>query len=159
MSADLQNQLDELSEGGNVDLKVRPVIDAEELTKAGWDDAGDGIATVFTSTYSNEDGTVAMNFTPIMTDGKGNATGVMSPEELQSYAEDVISGVREDDLNLKIGATFEGEDAIDQASKIAEQIHEIQGTTEYTKARLSSAFNNLGAVSYTHLTLPTILLV
>lgn len=144
MSADLQNQLDELSEGGNVDLKVRPVIDAEELTKAGWDDAGDGIATVFTSTYSNEDGTVAMNFTPIMTDGKGNATGVMSPEELQSYAEDVISGVREDDLNLKIGATFEGEDAIDQASKVAEQIHEIQGTTEYTKARLSSAFSNLG---------------
>ena len=144
MSVDLQNQLDELSEGGNVDLKVRPVIDAEELTKAGWDDAGDGIATVFTSTYSNEDGTVAMNFTPIMTDGKGNATGVMSPEELQSYAEDVISGVREDDLNLKIGATFEGEDAIDQASKVAEQIHEIQGTTEYTKARLSSAFSNLG---------------
>lgn len=144
MSADLQNQLDELSEGGNVDLKVRPIIDAEELTKAGWDDAGDGIATVFTSTYSNEDGTVAMNFTPIMTDGKGNATGVMSPEELQSYAEDVISGVREDDLNLKIGATFEGEDAIDQASKVAEQIHEIQGTTEYTKARLSSAFSNLG---------------
>lgn len=144
MSADLQNQLDELSEGGNVDLKVRPVIDAEELTKAGWDDAGDGIATVFTSTYSNEDGTVAMNFTPIMTDGKGNATGVMSPEELQSYAEDVISGVREDDLNLKIGATFEGADAIDQASKVAEQIHEIQGTTEYTKARLSSAFSNLG---------------
>lgn len=144
MSADLQNQLDELSEGGNVDLKVRPIIDAEELTKAGWEDAGDGIATVFTSTYSNEDGTVAMNFTPIMTDGKGNATGVMSPEELQSYAEDVISGVREDDLNLKIGATFEGEDAIDQASKVAEQIHEIQGTTEYTKARLSSAFSNLG---------------
>lgn len=144
MSADLQNQLDELSEGGNVDLKVRPIIDAEELTKAGWDDAGDGIATVFTSTYSNEDCTVAMNFTPIMTDGKGNATGVMSPEELQSYAEDVISGVREDDLNLKIGATFEGEDAIDQASKVAEQIHEIQGTTEYTKARLSSAFSNLG---------------
>lgn len=143
LSESMQNQLDELSKGGNVDLKVRPVIDAEELQNAGWSEAGDGIATVYSSTYSNQDGTIAMNFTPIMSDGNGNKTGILSPEELQKYAEDVISGVREDNLNLKIGATFEGDDAIEQAEQAAELIHELQGTTEYTRARISEAFKNM----------------
>ena len=122
----IADTMTQLEQGGNVDLLARPLVDAAELVKAGWEDAGEGIATVFSSTYSNEDGTVAMNFTPIMTDENGNYKGALSPEELDSYAQDVISGVREDDLNLQIGAAFTGEDAIDQAVKNAEQIHQLQ---------------------------------
>jgi hypothetical protein len=54
-----------------------------------------------------------MNFTPILPNGE-----VLSPQELTQYAESVIreeiddSDVEAGGLNLKIGATFEGEDAI-----------------------------------------------
>ena len=120
----LKSKLTEWGEGGNVDLNVRPVIDAKELQNAGWEEAGEGCATLFTSTFSNEAGNVAMNFTPIIVDEHGNVQGILSPDELTSYAEGVISGVREDDLNLQIGGKFDGEDAIEQASETAEKIHE-----------------------------------
>lgn len=123
---DIEKQLKEYSEGGNVDLTLRPVIDSSELINAGWDVPAGEAATVFSSTFSNELGNIAMNFTPIMTDENGNYMGVMSPEELQKYAEEVIAGVRDDDLNLKIGATYEGDDAIEQAVAAAEKIHELQ---------------------------------
>lgn len=115
-----------LSEGGNVNLALRPVIDTEELLNAGWDVMGGEAATVFSNTFSNEAGTLAMNFTPIISDAQGDYKGVLSPRELEDYAMDVINGVRKDDLNLQIGATFNGDDAIDQASIAAEQIHELQ---------------------------------
>lgn len=123
---EIKDKLIEMSEGGNVDLTLRPVIDTEELLNAGWDVMGGEAATVFSNTFSNETGTLAMNFTPIISDAQGNYKGVLSPRELEDYAMDVINGVREDDLNLQIGATFNGDDAIDQASIAAEQIHELQ---------------------------------
>lgn len=113
--------LKKFGEGGNVDLLNRPQIDASKLTEAGWEDAGEGVATVFTNTFSNEDATVAMNFTPILPDGS-----VLSPDELTSYAEGVIAGTRQDDLGLQIGSAFNGEDAIQQASNAAEEIHQLQ---------------------------------
>lgn len=125
------NQLKELSNGGNVDLTVRPIIDTQELLNAGWENAGEGSATVFTSTFSNKaaelgkDGGIAMNFTPIMVDENGNYIGTLSPEELNQYANEVISGTREDDLGLKIGATYEGSDAIARAEADAETIHNL----------------------------------
>lgn len=115
------NKLTKLGHGGSVDLLNRPQIDTSELVQAGWDDAGDGIATVYTSTYGNENGTVAVNFTPILPDGS-----VLSPDELTEYAEGVISGTREDDFKLQIGAEFTGEDAISKAEKAAEEIHRLQ---------------------------------
>ena len=120
----VESQMKELNAGGGVDLTLRPVIDASELNEKGWD-AGDGIATLFSSTFSNEDNTVAMNFTPIMTDGNGHKIGILTEEELQRYAEKVLNG-GEDYYNLKIGATFEGEDAIEQAVAQAGYIHELQ---------------------------------
>ena len=127
--------LDKMSEGGTVDLNLRPVVDTKVLKEAGWADAGEGAATVFTSTFANEaaerneKGGVAMNFTPIIADENGNFVGVLSPEELEKYATDVINGTGEhagDELNLKIGATFEGANAISQAEQVAESIHREQ---------------------------------
>ena len=117
----IEEELKQYGEGGTVDLLNRPQIDTTKLVEAGWKDAGDGIATVFSSTYSNEDSTIAINFTPILPDGS-----VLSPDELQEYAEGVIAGTREDDLKLQIGAVFEGEDAITQATAAAEEIHNLQ---------------------------------
>ena len=122
----VQRRLAYLSEGGNVDLNLRPVIPTEELNKAGYD-AGQGMATVFSDTFSatvNND-TIAMNFTPIMTDENGNYLGVMSPDEFDKYCKDVVTGVREDDLNLKMGATFTGANAVQQAVDAAIEVHEL----------------------------------
>lgn len=111
-----------LQQGGTVDLFNRPQINGSKLAAAGWEDVdNDEIATVYSSTYSNEDGTLAINFTPILPNGD-----VLSPDELTRYAEEVIAGVRPDDLQLQIGGAFNGEDAIDQAVNAAERIHELQ---------------------------------
>ncbi len=114
-------RMKKLQEGGSVDLFDRPEISSSELVKEGWENAGDGISTVYTNTYSNEDGTVAINFTPILPDGQ-----VLTPEKLQEYAEGVIAGTREDDLNLQIGAKFTGQNAIEEAVRAAEEIHSLQ---------------------------------
>lgn len=121
----VQKQLKLYQEGGNVNLTLRPKVDTSELRKAGWDETGD-YATVLTSTYSNKAGNIAINFTPIMTDEKGNYIGTLSPDELQKYAEAVIDGTQEDYLHLQIGARFTGEDAITQAVDAAELIHRYQ---------------------------------
>lgn len=118
-------QMEELQKGGNVDLLSRPLVDAAELVKEGWEEAGEGIATVYTNTYSNVKGTKAANFTPIQVDAEGNIEKILSPKDLQEYAENVIDG-GEDYLNLQIGATFTGQDAIQQAEESAQQIHQLQ---------------------------------
>ena len=96
----LEQKMLKQGKGGNVNLLARPLVDAAKLVEAGWEDAGEGIATVYSSTFSNEDGSVAMNFTPILTDENGNFDRVLSPDELQKYAEEVIAGTSTDDLNL-----------------------------------------------------------
>ena len=118
-----RDELKKMQAEGNVDLLNRPVINAEALKRAGWEGVGEGGATVYTSTYSNAAGNVAMNFTPILVDENNNPIGVLTPDQLQRYAEEVIDGSREDDLKLRIGSVFEGRDAIDQANEAAETIH------------------------------------
>lgn len=159
----INEELTSLGTGGNVDLLKRPIIDAKKLIEAGWnpEDVGDGIATVFSETIANTDfmdeaekalaTPIAMNFTPIMTDENGNFIGVMSPEQLRDYARDVLSGAREDDLGLKIGATYEGEDAINKAVEDAQRIHELHqelysSATESAEAESQSALKNLAEV-------------
>ena len=116
----VEDRLQQYSEGGNVDLTRRPQIRTQKLAEAGYEDVGEGYATVFTHTKSNKDETIAMNFTPILPDGS-----VMEKGEFDKYCEEVVDGVREDTLGLKIGATFSGEDAIEQASKVADEIHQL----------------------------------
>ena len=123
---EIKKELEDLGKGGNVDLTIRPVIDVKELEKAGWEDVGEGIATVFSSTFSNKLGDTAINFTPIMVDPRtGKFIDVMSPERFEEYCQNVVDGVHRDYLNLQIGAEFHGEDAVVQAEAAAERIHEI----------------------------------
>lgn len=143
---EIERQFDIYEKGGNVDLAVRPKVDASVLKDAGWKDAGEAAATVFTSTFSNEAGDVAMNFTPIMMKDNGDYD-VLSPEKLQKYAEEVISGTREDDLNLKIGATFEGDEAIEDAERSAKYVHHLQDFYyNGTEAQLQSAIDRAKAL-------------
>lgn len=128
----IANTLSEYGKGGNVDLTNRPKISTKLLSDAGWEDVGEGYATVFTSTFSNaaaelgkSDG-IAINFTPIITDENGNYVGVLGPKTLQTYAEGVISGAHDDYLNLQVGAKFTGSNAINDAAQAAEFIHEQQ---------------------------------
>lgn len=121
---DIEGELKQLSEGGGVDLLHRPVVDAKEALKA-WGEVGDEIATLYSSTYSNEDGTLAANFTPIIVDKDGNYVTTFTPEHLQKYAENVINGVHDDYLHLQIGAMFEGDDAIRRAEEAAQYAHEL----------------------------------
>ena len=116
-------------DGGNVDLTLRPKIDPEELRKAGWDadgNAADGdYATVFTSTFSTVDKSRAINLTPILTDENGNYIGVLSPEELEDYANSILEGA-DDVKKLQIGAEFKSDDienAVQKADKAAKDIH------------------------------------
>lgn len=122
----VKTQLENLGKGGTVDLTLRPQVDNSELKKAGWDVDSEGTATVFTSTYSNKDNTIAINFTPIVTDDKGNYVKTLSPEALEEYAQGVINGTRKDDLNLQIGAKFTGQNAVKEAVQAAEEIHNLQ---------------------------------
>lgn len=112
---ELYKELKELGKGGGVDLTIRPKIDTQDLVDAGYENAGDGIATVFTHTFSTEDESRAINFTPILTDENGNYLGVMKPTEFANYCQGVVDGIHEDTLNLQIGGIFTGEDAIEQA--------------------------------------------
>lgn len=76
----------------NVNLNGRPTIDASKLTEAGWENAGEGIATVFTNSYTagkeglkwNEN--VIVSLTPILDNGD-----VMSPDALNKYMEELLA--------------------------------------------------------------------
>lgn len=121
---EVEAKLKQLEEGGNVNLTLRPQVDASKLNEKGWD-ASERNATV--ATYDNGSGTVAMNFTPVMADPKtGEFFGVLTPEELEEYAKGVISGTRKDNLNLQIGAEFTGDDAVSQANVAAKNIYRLQ---------------------------------
>ncbi len=117
----LTKEMRSLQNGGNVDLFNRPQIDVNELKNAGWKDVGDGIATVFSSTYTNRKGDRAGNFTPIMTDIAGNYLRTMNEPELTQYAEGVMEG-NPDVYGLRIGATT----SLNQAIENAERIHQLQ---------------------------------
>lgn len=132
------NKAREQSMNGNVDLTNRPSIRmSRKMTKL-WGIPRKGYQTVLTSTYSNDDGTVAMNFTPIVVDENGNAIGALTPQELDEYSWEVMHGVIDDNegwdstrtgfpvKKLKIGKTFHGENAILEAGNEAEEIHKIQ---------------------------------
>ena len=80
--------------GGNVNLNNRPTVNASKLTSAGWSNAGEGIATLFSSTYSaggegadlHWNQNVVFDVTPITADGK-----VLTPQELDDYVYELFA--------------------------------------------------------------------
>lgn len=78
---------------GNVDLLNREIIDAAKLVEKGWEDVGDGIATVFSSSYGVTDdkgNVVEILVTPILPDGT-----VLSQNELESYIDNTLQGAKD----------------------------------------------------------------
>ncbi|WP_270769529.1 hypothetical protein [Bacteroides ovatus] len=107
---------------GNVDLLARPQIDAAKLVAAGWKDAGEGIATVFSSQYGIQDASgkqTEILVTPILPDGT-----VLSEKELQDYVDNVLNGA--DDL---LAADTKGivlSVGVDVDGSAGELLHEFQ---------------------------------
>lgn len=119
---DAGRQMLQMFGDGNVDLLTRPLVDAAELVKKGWKDAGDGIATVFSYQRQIEDSTghpIEILVTPILPDGT-----VLSEDELNQYIDDKIWGANDilaaDDkgIIIKVGASEDG--------TMGEVLHDLQ---------------------------------
>ena len=146
---ELESELDKLSEGGNVDLKLRPVVDTSELNEQGYN-AGEGFATVFTHTFTNEANDLAINFTPIMTDENGQYLGVMQKDAFEQYCNDVVNGVHDDYKNLQIGVGFKKEDYddfISAAEEVADKTHQMSEAYVVATGAADEAINVMDSYS------------
>lgn len=117
---EMSEELKEMQKNkGFVDLAHRPVIDASELSDIGYQNVGDGTATVFSSGYSTEDGKKTVVVTPILPNGD-----VLEPEALDHYANEILeTGKDTQGIGIR---TFEGDDSIQQANNYAEMLHQVQ---------------------------------
>lgn len=124
----IKEELQELSQGGSVDLSVRPIIKGSVLNSVGWDVPADELATVYSSTYTSQDfdeashDIYAINVTPIL----ANRT-VLSPSQLESAVHDIIVNGK-DTYQIQMGDKFYGEtidDVINKAEIAAIRIHEL----------------------------------
>lgn len=115
---------------GNVDLLTRPMIDAAKLTAKGWEDAGEGIATVFSSAMGVEQNgeEVMIHITPILPNGD-----VLSEDELNDYIDSVLNGVQnileadsQKNGGLGIVLNVDSDTNIERASKWGDELHLIQ---------------------------------
>lgn len=111
---------------GNVDVLARPLIDAARLVEKGWEDAGEGIATVFSSSYGVEDADGLSHeilVTPILPDGT-----VLSPGELEEYIDTVLNGAKDilsaDKKGLVIKVDAEGGDG-ETLHKLQEKFYDV----------------------------------
>lgn len=139
-----KTSLENYSKGGNVDLTDRTVFDGSNIKQFGWDVKDGEAVTTLTNTYTNKDGSVAMNFTPIGKKADGSYF-VLTPDELTQYAEAVAEGTREDDLGLKIGKTFEGANAVKKATEEADRIHTLQ-EDYYLNGQINQQINRLESI-------------
>lgn len=112
--------------GGNVDVLARPLVDAARLVEKGWEDAGEGIATVFSSSYGVEDAEGRSHeilVTPILPDGT-----VLSPGELEEYVDTILNGAEDiltaDKKGLVIKVDTEGGDG-ETLHKLQEQFYDV----------------------------------
>lgn len=78
---------------GNVKHLARPLVKAAELVKKGWEDAGEGIATVFSSQFGILDAkgkVTEILVTPILPNGD-----ILSPQELEDYIYTRLEGAQD----------------------------------------------------------------
>jgi len=77
---------------GNVNHLARPLVETAELVKKGWEDAGEGIATVFSSQFGILDAkgkVTEILVTPILPNGD-----ILSPQELEDYIYTQLEGAQ-----------------------------------------------------------------
>lgn len=126
---------------GNVDVLARPLIDAAELVKKGWEDAGEGIATVFSSQYGVEDMQGKIHeilITPILPDGS-----ILSPEELEEYIDSALNGAEDilsadtKGLVIKVDASIDGNDG-ELLHKLQEKFYDVPKSIIDNLAKLYS---------------------
>lgn len=119
---EIGKQLASYNREGLIDFTVRPQIDTSKLAEKGWEDVGEGIATVFSSTFYSEDFGLeagkALVITPILPDGT-----VLTPGELENYAYKMLNG-EEVDVDIKMGL-FDGDDYKEKADNLANTIHNL----------------------------------
>lgn len=120
---------------GNVDLLARPVIDAAKLAEKGWKDAGEGIATVFSSQFGIEDASGKQReilVTPILPDGT-----VLSEDELTSYIDNALNGAEDilkaDTMGIVIAVD------VDPDGSAGETLHRLQDAYYSLKQDVESA--------------------
>ena len=118
---EIMNALQEQFGSGNVDVLARPMIDAAKLAAKGWKDAGDGIATVFSSQFGIEDkeGNVhEILVTPILPDGT-----VLSERELERYIDTKLQGAEDilkaDELGIVIAVD------VSEDGSAGEKLHQL----------------------------------
>jgi hypothetical protein len=114
---------------GNVDLLARPLVNAAELVKKGWKDAGDGIATVFSSQFGIEDASgkvVEILVSPILPDGK-----VLSPKELEDYIYNELEGANDILKADKKGIVISVD--VDSNGSAGDVLHQLQEQYYLTK--------------------------
>lgn len=140
----------------NQDFQSRPLIEAAELVKKGWKEAGDEIAAVFSISRKLTDASgkeVEINVTPVLPDGN-----VMTPEELENYIheklEKAVNILNADQLGVVISAEVvadQVETAHAQEAGIAVPVTPVldaEGVIDVTnelQSVLTSAFDSIGS--------------
>jgi hypothetical protein len=149
-------------EDTTIDLTVRPMVKFDSTNFAEWEKLyqeivsnpedhseadvknakeqleaikrGSDVATVYTSTFVSDDGNKSIVVTPILPDGS-----VLSPQELEEYANKLLAGEDIDpDIDIKL-AEFEGSNSIQQADEYAQALHKVQ--EEYDTLRDTLSIN------------------
>lgn len=139
----------------NQDFQSRPLIEAAELVKKGWKEAGDEIAAVFSISQRLTDASgqeLEINVTPVLPDGN-----VMTPEELENYIheklEKAVDILNADQLGVVISAEVVAnrvETAHAQDAGIAVPVTPVLDTesvvdiTNELQSVLTSAFDSIG---------------
>ena len=136
---------------GTVDLLNRKLIPAQNLAKKGWDGVGDGLATVFSSSYSVTDASgknIDILVTPILPDGT-----VLSQKELENYIGNTLEGVSDILAADNKGIVIHAE--VDMDANMGEYLHSLQQVfyasemlSEDQKDKMKDFLNKIADMEY-----------
>lgn len=111
-----------LQGGTTIPLNNRKRISYEDMKSSGYDNGG-GYSTVFSSGYSNEDGSYNILVTPILPDGN-----VLTADTLDQYANSILNGESQGSKVVLQRYYGKGGQAVSDAD--AERLHETQEATD-----------------------------